>query len=72
MKNISPKSLSHADAIKEIKREIAFRQRLYPNWIAQNKLDETQAARQIAAMQKALEIVEADNAVKNGNQGNLF
>jgi hypothetical protein len=43
-----------ADAIAELKRELALRETCYPNWIKTGKIDETVARRQYARMRAGL------------------
>lgn len=43
------------DEIQELEREVALRKRVYPRWVADNRLTKGKADRQIAVMQSALE-----------------
>ena len=40
-----------ADKLKEIEREITMRKKIYPSWIAQNRLSYATAEKQLAIMQ---------------------
>jgi hypothetical protein len=46
------------DQINEVKREIAIRQRVYPRWVADGKLTQAKADRQIEVMQAVLATLE--------------
>jgi nicotinic acid mononucleotide adenylyltransferase len=72
MKKIDPKTISHAQCIRELRREIGTRNRIYPNWIAQNKIDEEVAAQRIACLERTLAIIERVNQDQNGVQGKLL
>ena len=56
-----------ADKLKEIEREIAMRRKVYPNWVAQNRLSYTAAERQHAIMQAI-----AEDYRMSVNQKDLF
>lgn len=43
------------EQIKEIKREIGMRERVYPRWIEQKKLKQVDAEHHMAAMRAALD-----------------
>lgn len=47
-------TISLADQIKEVKRELAMRERLYPGWIAKGTLKQADADRQLERMRAAL------------------
>ena len=47
------------DAIKEVKRELKLREKVYPDFIARGKLTQQKAQQQIARLEKALELLEA-------------
>lgn len=55
----------------EIKREIAMRQKVYPNWILNGKISERTAAERILILQ-AIEILIYEEIKKNNPQGGLF
>jgi hypothetical protein len=44
--------ISAADKLRECERELKHRYRLYPGWIAEGKLNERQAWRQIAVLEE--------------------
>jgi cell fate (sporulation/competence/biofilm development) regulator YlbF (YheA/YmcA/DUF963 family) len=56
-----------ADKLKEIEREIAMRRKIYPSWIAQNRLSYAAAERQL----KILEAIAEDYRLVV-NQTDLF
>lgn len=41
-----------------VKREIGMRERVYPNWIARNRMTQQKADAEIAAMRAVLETLE--------------
>lgn len=55
----------------EMKREIKVRQRVYPRWIEQGKIDERTAANRVLILQANLALIEA-GLKKNVAQGDLF
>lgn len=55
----------------ELKREIKTRQRVYPRWIEQGKIDATIAANRVLILQANLALIEA-GLKKNQAQGDLF
>lgn len=46
------------DIEKEIFREIEMRRRVYPRWVAANRMTDAEATDRIAVMQKALALVQ--------------
>lgn len=50
----APVQVSLKDQIAEVGRECAMRRRVYPRWVADNKMTQAAADRQIAAMDAAL------------------
>ena len=60
------------DAVKEIRREIQLRERLYPQWVASGKLNKATAERQLARMKYALELLEGKPENLAGQQPELF
>jgi hypothetical protein len=46
------------DQIKEVRREIALRERVYPGWVQRGRLKEGQAAYGLAAMREVLKTLE--------------
>lgn len=59
------------EAATELKRELHQRSRVYPRWVADGRLDQVEADRRNARMQKALEIVE-QAAKAEAAAGDLF
>lgn len=60
------------DAIKELKRELNMRERVYPNLIQKGKLNKHQAKKNYLALKFALELLEEKQAKKIGIQQKLF
>lgn len=60
------------DAIKEVRREVNLRERLYPQWIASGKLNKAAAERQLARLKFALELLEGKQEGPHGQQQKLF
>ncbi|MEQ8504621.1 MAG: hypothetical protein RIB80_04795 [Rhodospirillales bacterium] len=50
-------------ALTELRREIAMRERLYPQWVQQGRMVQAVADRQIAALKGALDLI-LENAQK--------
>lgn len=50
--------VSREEMIAEVKREIAMRKRVYPLWVADGKLKQDRAARQIKIMEAVLQTLE--------------
>lgn len=48
-----------AEQIKCVKREIAMRERLYPQWVANGRLIQSKADTEIAAMKAVLATLES-------------
>lgn len=44
-----------AEKLKEVERELYYRRRIYPKWIATNALTQKMAAKQIAIMEAIAE-----------------
>ena len=59
------------DAIKEVRREIQVRKRLYPGWISSGKLNKAVAECQLARMEFALEMLEGKKNTPAGKKHNL-
>ena len=59
------------EAATELRREIHQRARVYPRWVADGRLEQREADRRAARMQRALEIVEAA-AKADAARGDLF
>ncbi len=52
-------SIPLAEQIKCVKREIAMRARLYPQWVANGRLIQSKADAEIAAMKAVLATLES-------------
>jgi hypothetical protein len=48
-----------AEQIREVQREIAMRERLYPGWVKNGQLSRHDAARNIARMQAVLKTLQS-------------
>lgn len=59
------------DMSGELKREIKMRRRVYPRWVANNKLSQMDADLQILKLEACLALLEAEQQ-KNDAQGDLF
>jgi len=57
------------DQIAEVKRELALRERKYPEWVTSGRMKREQAARQINAMKAVLNTLEQQDAI---NRPELF
>jgi hypothetical protein len=60
MSDLFPETIGDAsldDQLKEIDRELAMRERLYPQWVARGTLRQSTADRQIAIMKAVHETV---------------
>lgn len=51
-------AISLDDQVKEVKREIAMRKRVYPRWVTQGKMDKALADKKLAIMEAALATLE--------------
>ena len=51
------------EQIAEVRREIAFRERAYPKWVAEKRMSAEQAKRQIGVMQEVLRVLSFVNTV---------
>lgn len=75
MKQLPPynQKITLDDEIKELERELATRQRVYPEWTSglNPKLTPELASKRIAILQKAIERLKAEKA-KEGVQGSIF
>lgn len=59
MSDLFPDALPDLGAqMKEVEREIALRQRVYPRWIADGRLTQAAADRQIGVMKAVLETLK--------------
>lgn len=48
----------YSEQLREVRREIAYRQRMYPQRVADRKMTQTQADRHMALMQAVAETLE--------------
>jgi len=48
-------SYTDAEKLKEIEREITIRRKIYPSWVAQNRLSYAAAEKQLAILQAIAE-----------------
>jgi len=48
-------SYTDAEKLKEIEREITIRKKIYPSWVAQNRLSYAAAEKQLAILQAIAE-----------------
>lgn len=46
------------EVLKELKRELATRRRVYPNWVAQGKLTQATADHRVEAIEWAIDVIE--------------
>ena len=51
--------ITKADVVAELHREIKMRRQVYPRQVEHGRLTEARAERQIALIERAIEIVEA-------------
>jgi hypothetical protein len=61
-----------SDVIEEIKREVATRVKVYPQWIAAGKIDRPTAEHRYLCLMTAIKELEALQAQKVGSQSRLF
>lgn len=52
------RNVSLEDAVKELKRELSTRRRVYPGWVASGKLTQNTADHRIEAIQFAIQALE--------------
>lgn len=69
-----PKDITLADQIKELKRELDTRQRVYPIWSSgpSPKLKPAVAAHRIACIEASIVVLEELNSRQSGQQSTLF
>lgn len=65
------KTIPIEDVIKELRRELEMRKKLYPQWIQSGKLDRDRANIQFLRLQKALELLE-EKTIPVTQQKSLF
>ena len=58
------KTITRTEAIVELKRELKMRECVYPGQIRRGKLTKAKANSQYLALQKALELIEAEVGVQ--------
>lgn len=66
-----PEQITLEEIRDELKREIKTRQRVYPRWIQQGKIDERTAALRVLILEANLALIEAA-LKKNAAQKELF
>ena len=64
--------ISTEDIIKELKRELATRERVYPKWIQSGKMHRDVANRRYMRLKAALEIIEGKQIANTGKQTKMF
>jgi hypothetical protein len=57
------------DIIAELRREVAVRRRVFPDWVHTGRLKQADADRHIELMEAAIELIEVNN---KPDQQNLF
>lgn len=50
--------MTHDEVLKELKRELGMRRKLYPNWVQQGKLSQQTADHRIDAIEYAIDVLE--------------
>lgn len=55
---MSARAVTLQNQIDELKRELAMRERLYPQWIDKGTLTQDKADKQVAALRASLELIE--------------
>ena len=53
------------DQIAELRREIRFRERIFPRWVQDGKIEEAEAARRMVRIRAALASLYELSALKN-------
>ena len=48
-----------ANVLVELRRELAMRERVYPRWVEDDRIDQPTAAHRILCMRKAIALIEA-------------
>lgn len=66
------KRISNKHVMKEVKRELDMRQKLYPEWIRFDKINSVDAEHRIKVMQQLLDDLKSLEFVNSGSQANLF
>lgn len=56
--NLSPGVIPIEKQIQCVARELAMRRRLYPRWVAQQRMKETEAQREIERMEAVLHTLQ--------------
>lgn len=54
-----PKTIGITDQLREARREVTVRERVYERWVEDGRLDARTAAKQLAAMQAVVLTLEA-------------
>lgn len=50
--------INTANILKELRRELEMRQKLYPEWVSTGRLPKATAEHRIAALESAIELIE--------------
>lgn len=58
------------DILSEMRRELAMRKRVYPNWIRDRRMKKEDAKTRIARLEAGIELIE--NIANGGKQEGLF
>lgn len=58
MTDLFPEDAKRAGAIKELKRELKMRQRVYPRWVADGRMTKAAADDQIYHLMNAIDMLE--------------
>ena len=69
---MSAAPVSLTDQIKDVEREIALREKLYPGWVSQKRLTAERADFQIACMRAVLKTLREVRAGAPGPTEDLF
>lgn len=64
-----PEEIPLAQQIRAVEREIALRERVYPNWVAAGRMTSETAEHEVAAMKAAARTLKR---LAGGDQQNLF
>lgn len=69
---VSAPPVSLTDQIKDVEREIALREKLYPGWVSQKRLTAARADHQLACMRAVLRTLREVRAGTPGPSEDLF
>ena len=71
LEETGPKKQDPKKALKELRRELKMRMKVYPRWIVDKKLHRDRANKQYLGLEQALKIIEAKEGIAY-NQTTLF